>query len=190
MNISTWRNGGFKHWLRDQENLADQQARRDMALAYAQRTGCSLDEALCQASLDNLYQLACKLDIDSLLKKMQDDPDLFLKANKLSVSLLEGVREFGVTLCWVGGCFQKMEFSSLRLTRAAEAWIFFACKACSPSLAATHFWNISHLTSRTPASILCSLLTVVPGGARRGVRRNSSASLCWLYLRPRIPSTS
>ena len=115
---------------------------------------------------------------------------LVFKGLRNPVSLLEGVRKFGVTLCWVGGCFQKMEFSSLRLTRAAEAWIFFACKACSPSLAATHFWNISHLTSRTPASILCSLLTVVPGGARRGVRRNSSASLCWLCLRPRIPSTS
>jgi hypothetical protein len=88
MNISTWRKSGFRHWLKDQENVADQQARRDMALAYAQRTGCSLEEALCQASLDNLYQLACKLDIDSLLKKMQDDPELFLKANKLSVSLL------------------------------------------------------------------------------------------------------
>ena len=96
MNISTWRNGGFKRWLKDQENVADQQARRDMALAYAQRTGCSLDEALRQASLDNFYQLACNLDIDSLLRKMQDDPELFLKASKLSVSLLRISKEINL----------------------------------------------------------------------------------------------
>jgi|1185.fasta_scaffold1827973_1 hypothetical protein len=42
--------------------------------------------------------------------------------------LTEGVLKCGLSLCGVVGCFQKLEFSSLGLTGAAEAWIFFVCK--------------------------------------------------------------
>jgi hypothetical protein len=90
MNISNWRKGsGFKDWLKQQENASDEQARRDLALAYARQSGCSLGEALYQASLDNLYQIACKLDINTFLKKIENDPELFLKMNKELVSLLK-----------------------------------------------------------------------------------------------------
>ena len=89
MNICNWRRGGFERWLKEREDAADEQARRDLALAYARQSGCFLAQALCQASLGNLYQLACKLDMNALLKKIEDDPELFLKLNKESINLLK-----------------------------------------------------------------------------------------------------
>jgi hypothetical protein len=89
MNISNWRRGGFESWLKEREDATDEQARRDLALAYARQSGCSLAQALCQASLGNLYQLACKLDMNALLQKIEDDPELFLKLNKESINLLK-----------------------------------------------------------------------------------------------------
>ena len=90
MNISNWRRGsGFRDWLKLHEDALDQQARRDLALAYTRQSGCSLDQALYQAGLDNLYQIACKFDTNSFIKKMESDPELFLKLNKELVNLLK-----------------------------------------------------------------------------------------------------
>jgi hypothetical protein len=94
MNISNWRRGpGYKDWLKLHEDALDQQARRDLALAYAHQSGCSLGDALYQVGLDNLYQIACKFDTNSFLKKMESDPELFLKLNKELVNLLKANKE-------------------------------------------------------------------------------------------------
>src|SRR5215212_9366723 len=40
-----------------------------------------------------LYQLTCKLDINAFLRKIEDHPELFLKMNKESVSLIKMDKE-------------------------------------------------------------------------------------------------
>jgi hypothetical protein len=89
MNLHSWHAHGFQTWLKNQQSIAQQMHRREVALVRAQNTGCQLDEALYQLQVEQLLEAASQCDPVEVFKTSKDKTDLFLKLNQACARLLK-----------------------------------------------------------------------------------------------------
>ena len=89
--MTSWKNGGYQDWLRDQQKVEDQKARREFAIDLSSEED---GHKIHQANLDTLATNLCGLLVDlepvTLREDLQDDPDKYTRLINAIVRLSDG----------------------------------------------------------------------------------------------------
>jgi hypothetical protein len=93
-NLTNWKDGGYQDWLKEQERLADLQAKREFAFEIVkQNEGSKIHEASLQLAASQLYEVISDYDLTSLKELLADKPANYAKVvnalAKLSSSALD-----------------------------------------------------------------------------------------------------
>lgn len=91
MNISNWKDGGHQDWLKEQERLADMQAKREFALAIVKANeGSTIHEASLQVAASQIYEVLTDFDIATLKPALAGDPENYSRLVNALSKLSEG----------------------------------------------------------------------------------------------------
>lgn len=75
-NVSNWRQGGHQDWLKEQERLADMQAKREFALEVVkQNEGSKLHEATLHLAATQIYETITEFDLGNLKNLLAEKPE-------------------------------------------------------------------------------------------------------------------
>lgn len=93
-NLTNWKNGGHQDWLKEQERLADMQARREFALEIVKANeGSKLHEANLHLAASQIYDVLTDFDPQRLKDLLDESPENYTHVvnalGKLSKSNIE-----------------------------------------------------------------------------------------------------
>lgn len=75
-NITNWHQGGYQEWLKEQERLADMQAKREFAFEIVRSNeGSKLHEANLHLAASQLYEVLTDFDLQDLKDLLKDEPE-------------------------------------------------------------------------------------------------------------------
>ena len=75
-NLSNWKEGGHADWLREQERLADMQARREFAMKIVEENrGSSVHEANLHLVAGQIYEALSDFDLGGLKELLAEKPE-------------------------------------------------------------------------------------------------------------------
>ncbi len=77
-NISTWKSGGYQHWVQEQQRLGAMRARQEFAIDLVhQNEGATTHQAAFQIAALQLCDLLDDFDPTLLKNKLHDDPETY-----------------------------------------------------------------------------------------------------------------
>lgn len=90
-NVTNWREGGFREWLKEQERLADMRHKREFALEIVrQNEGSKLQEATLHLAASQLYEALTDFDISGLKELLADKPENYTQVVNALAKLSKG----------------------------------------------------------------------------------------------------
>ena len=90
-NITNWREGGHREWLKEQERLADMRHKREFALEIVrQNEGSKLQEATLHLAASQLYEALTDFDINGLKESLADKPERYTEVVNALAKLSKG----------------------------------------------------------------------------------------------------
>ena len=75
-SLSSWRIGGHKDWLRQQERLEEMKARREFAFEIAQQSDGAFQTASLAMSASQVYEALLDFDVGKLKARLTEKPEL------------------------------------------------------------------------------------------------------------------
>jgi hypothetical protein len=89
--MSSWKNGGYQDWLRDQQKIEDQKAKREFAIDLScDENGHKIHQANLETLATNLCDLLVDLDPVALREMLETDPDKYTRLINAIVRLSDG----------------------------------------------------------------------------------------------------